>query len=366
MVMGTFQAAGSNYADASAAIEAKADQINAQGGIKGRPIKVTVCDDQLNPNQAASCARDAVSAHAVAVLSPTQSSGFGAQTLPILEAAGIPAVDEPAVVPTDWTSPNSFPLDPGEPAQYAAVALALKQAGCTQVGSVQVDVPAAVTAVDDLKNALSSLGGKLVLNLQVGLTSASYASQVAQLISAGAQCVVPIIAPPEVPKLISALNQSGKKLLVGGVTAAFSQQLLTSMGSAANGILLAAGEYLPTDTSVAAVADMISTMKQYTPSVQATDTYATSAWGGATLLFSDVFPSIAGSITPATVTAALKATKNAPVGTYAPYTYAQSPPDPKLPQVRETGVVTWKVANGTPTLTSNGFINIYQALKAAG
>ncbi|HVW43319.1 MAG TPA: ABC transporter substrate-binding protein, partial [Amycolatopsis sp.] len=147
MVMGTFQAPGTDMRDASAAVQAKAAVVNAAGGIKGRQLKVEVCDDQENPNQATTCARNAVSEHATVVISSTQSTGFGAQTLPVLQAAKIPVVGEPAVVPTDWTSQNVFPLDPGEPAQYAGVALALKGSGCVKVGSVQLPVSSAVAAV---------------------------------------------------------------------------------------------------------------------------------------------------------------------------------------------------------------------------
>lgn len=363
-VMGTFQAAGADYEDAAAAIQAKADEVNAAGGIHGHKIKVIVCDDQENPNQAESCARQAVSDNSAVVLSPTESTGFGAQTLPVLAAAGIADVDEPAVVPTDWTSPNVFPLDPGEPAQYAAVALALKQQGCTKVGSLQLPVASGAAAAGDLGTALSKIGATLVLNVKTAMSEPTYAPQVAQLISAGAQCVVPIILPTEVSKLISAISQSGKKLPIGGVTAAFNQQLLTSLGAAADGIILAGGNYLPTDTEIPAVRDMISAMKKYTPGTPPTDTYATSAWGAATLVFSSVLPAIKGDITASSVMTALNATKDATVGTYAPYTFAQSAPNSQFPRLRNSGILTWVVKNDVPQLTSSGFINIYQALQS--
>jgi len=362
-VMGTFQAAGADYGDAAAAIQASADQVNAAGGIHGHKLKVIVCDDQENPNQAETCARQAVSDNSAVVLSPTESTGFGAQTLPVLAAAGIPDVDEPAVVPTDWTSSNVFPLDPGEPAQYAAVALALKQHGCTKVGSLQLPVASGAAAAGDLGTALTKIGGSLVLNVKTGMSEPTYAPQVAQLISAGAQCVVPIILPTEISKLISAINQSGKKLPIGGVTAAFNQQLLTSLGTAADGIILAGGNYLPTDTTIPSVEDMITAMKKYTPSTPPTDTYGTSAWGAATLVFSSVMPAITGPITASSVMKALDATKNATVGTYAPYTFAQPAPNSQFPRLRNPGILTWVVQNDVPKLTSSGFININQALQ---
>lgn len=360
-VTGTFQATGIDYQDASAAIIAKADQVNAAGGINGQQIKVIVCDDQHDPNQATACARQAVSDGALATLAPSSAAGFGPQVLPALAAAKIPVIDMPATDSTVWTYSNSYPFDPGAPAQYAGVALALKQSGCTDVGSIQLPVPAGATSAKFLADGVTKLGGRLVKNIQVGMTESSYSSEVAQLIAAGAKCVVPIILPTEQVKLISAVKQSGQQLLIGGVTAAFNQQLLTSLGSAANGILLAGPNYLPTDTSVPAVQQMLAAMKKYTPGTTASDTYGTSAWGAATLLFSGVLPAIKGTITPAAISAALDHAKGLTVGTFAPYTFSSPPPNPQLPRLMNTGLLIWKVENTVPVLTSKNFIDIAKA-----
>ena len=364
MVMGTFHSPALDLSDAAAAVQAKAAQVNAGGGIGGRLIKVTECDDQGNPNRALTCARQAVSDHVVAVLSPTQASGFGAQTLPILHGAGIAAIGEPAVVAADWTSPNSFPLDPGSPARNAATVLAFKNAGCTAVGTVQVNVPAGPAVIGYIKDALDQLGGKLVLNLPVGQSMPSYDAQIAQLVAAGAKCIDAVIFPSEEPKLLSAIRQSAKGLIFGGISANFNQTVLNSMGAAADGILMGGAPYLPTDTSVPAVQKMLAVMKQYTPKSPAVDSYASAAWGAATLLFGSVLPSIIGDITPQAVIAGLKATKEADAGTYAPYTFGDKPPDPDFPQIREKGVLTWRVEASRPVLTSPKYIDIYEVLSS--
>lgn len=363
-MIGTFQATGTDYEDARAAVEAMVDQINASGGVNGHPIKVTVCDDQHDPNQATTCARNAVSAHQLAVLEPSSASGFGQQTMPILAAAKIPVIGNPAVSPEDWTNPDAYPLDPGAPAQYAGVAVALKNAGCTDVGSIQLPVPAGAESAKFLASAVESLGGKIAKNVKVGMSEPSYASPVAQLVSAGAKCIVPIILPTEQPKFLSAVHQSGTKLLVGGVTAAFNQQLLTSLGSSANGILLAGANYLPTDTSTPAVKEMVAAMAKYSPGTKATDTYATAAWGAATLLFRGVLPLIKGTVSSAAIIDTLDQAKNLPTGMYAPYTYKSTPPDSKFPRVMNTGVLTWKVENSVPVVTSNGFLDVSKIVNS--
>lgn len=363
-MIGTFQASGIDYSDADAAVQAMVDQINAAGGVNGKKLKVTVCDDQQDPNQATTCARQAVSDHDLAVLMPTSSAGFGTEVLPVLNAAHIPVVGNPVVSEQDWTSPNAFPLDSGAPAQYAGVALGLKNAGCTDVGSIQLPVPAGTESAADLKKGVESLGGKLVGNVKVGMSESSYASPVAQLVAEGAKCIVPIILPTEQAKFLTAVHQSGTHLLVGGVTEAFNQQLLTSLGSAADGIIVSGANYLPTDTSVAAVRDMTDAMAKYTPGTKPSDTYATSAWGAATLLFKSVLPEIKGTVTSSAINDALKSASNLPTGMYAPYTFRSTPPNPDFPRVMNTGVLTWQVKNTIPVLTSHGFIDVGSITKS--
>ncbi|HVW42535.1 MAG TPA: ABC transporter substrate-binding protein, partial [Amycolatopsis sp.] len=211
-------------------------------------------------------------------------------------------------------------------------------------------------------DGLEALGMQLVKNIEVGRTENSYAAQVGQLVSAGATCIVPIIAPGEVAKLMTATQQSGQKILIGGVTAAFSQDLLNSLGKSGDGILLAGANYLPTDTQIPAVQDMINAMKQYTPQTPPTTTYGTAAWGAATLLFSSVMPTINGTIDSASVMTALQNTTNATVGTYAPYTFAKQPPAAQFPRLRNTGILLWKVQDSMPHLESPDFTDIYKTV----
>ena len=360
-VIGTFQAPGTDYRDAQAAVQAKVDEVNAAGGVNGKKLKVSFCDDQHDPNKATTCARDAVSEHALAALLPSSASGFGTQVLPILEAAKIPAIGEAAAVKADWTNPIAYPLDPGGPAQYAGVALVLKNAGCTEVGAIQLPVPAGEASANNLAKAVKALGGRVVKNIVVGMSESSYAPQVAQLASEGAKCIVPIILPTEEPKFLTAVHQSGHDFLVGGVTAAFNQQLLTSLGKASDGILLAGPAYLPTDTSIPAVKDMLDAMAKYTPKTKATDTYATLGWGSSTLLFDSILPKISGAVTAAKITDALNSAKDLDAGTYAPYTFSDPPPNPAFARLMNTKVITWKVKNAVPVVNP-GFTDVSDVL----
>lgn len=65
-----------------------AEQQNAKGGLLGRQIEVTVCDDEGKPSQAAICARQLVNAKVVAVIG-SYTSGAALAAEPIYAAAEV-------------------------------------------------------------------------------------------------------------------------------------------------------------------------------------------------------------------------------------------------------------------------------------
>lgn len=64
------------------------DQQNAAGGLLGRKIEVTVCDDEGKPSQAAICARKLVNEGVIAVIG-TYTSGAALAAAPIYAAANV-------------------------------------------------------------------------------------------------------------------------------------------------------------------------------------------------------------------------------------------------------------------------------------
>src|SRR5271154_6010063 len=74
---------GTAYSDPQvlSAAEAAADSINAAGGIKGHPVSIVGCDDQLSPSVATQCAQKALSEKPIAV---TGEFIYAAQTFAVL------------------------------------------------------------------------------------------------------------------------------------------------------------------------------------------------------------------------------------------------------------------------------------------
>ncbi|MGH9050257.1 MAG: ABC transporter substrate-binding protein, partial [Acidimicrobiia bacterium] len=120
---------GTESTEWPAAVEARVEALNRSGDLGDYTVEVFECDTGLDPNDTEQCARDAVEAGAVA------SVGFngttGANLLPILEGAGIPAVGTVPVSPVETSSPVSFPLTSGVPGAFEALPIAIGDEGAT-------------------------------------------------------------------------------------------------------------------------------------------------------------------------------------------------------------------------------------------
>jgi branched-chain amino acid transport system substrate-binding protein len=355
MGLGTFNSPAVSTADAATAIQAEVAKVNAAGGANGHKINLTICDDQFDPNKAAACAREAVSDHDVAVVSSFEINT--PQVVPILQAAGIPYFNAIPVATIDGTAPDEFPLGSGSPAQFGALGVALHTAGCSRVGVVVTGLPSTELGEQWLAKGMKSVGGTVV-TVPVSLSQVSFAPQVAQLESEGAQCIVPATAPNQGATIVSAVAQSGKKLLIGAITSEFPPQALTALGAQANGLLMTGQEYRTTDTSVPAVQAVISDFAKYAPGKHLVDEYAIDGWAAASAATS-LIAQVKGAVSAASVLAAAKAsTSTESANLMAPFGFASAPPVASLPRDKNWGYLTWKVEGGSATLVGNGFTTL--------
>jgi branched-chain amino acid transport system substrate-binding protein len=354
MGVGVFNSTEISLPDASAAMEARVDQLNASGGLKGHRIDLTICNDQFDPNQAATCARQAVSGHDVAVISSYEP--FTTQVDPILEQAGIPLIYSTIVAPVDATDSISFPRDGGVPAQYAALGVRLVQAGCKKVGVVVTGLADTELGGQWLAKGVKSAGGSSV-SVSVSASQASFAPQVAQLEGDGAKCIVPATAPEQGAQVVTAVVQSGQKEMLGGTSSEFPEQSLSALGSAANGLIMTGQEYRPTDTQIPAVAAVIAGMKKYEPSVPLTDIFGISGWAGASAA-AQVISTVSGPITARSVLAAANKATNISTGLYAPFSSTAKAPVAAFPRAKNWSYLTWHVDDGKATLVGKGFTKL--------
>ncbi|OZF53178.1 hypothetical protein CH293_11800 [Rhodococcus sp. 14-2470-1b] len=125
---------GTSNPEFPAGARAAAAAANAAGGLGGRPIEVLVCSDELNPDVARQCAREAVKAKVAAVVGLQTTNET--TVLPILESAGIPAVGVYPFTDIGLSSPASFPDVSGFVGQTLGMGVQLAAAGASEVSVV--------------------------------------------------------------------------------------------------------------------------------------------------------------------------------------------------------------------------------------
>ncbi|MEN3586343.1 ABC transporter substrate-binding protein [Streptomyces sp. ZYX-F-203] len=110
--------------------------VNERGGVDGRRLTVSTCNDHNDGVSAAKCARRAVEEGAVAVVG--SYSQHPDSFFPILEGAGIPYIGGYGITNAEFTSPLSYPVNGGQPTLLAGLGTALAE-DCGPVTMVRPD-----------------------------------------------------------------------------------------------------------------------------------------------------------------------------------------------------------------------------------
>ncbi|MER5428057.1 ABC transporter substrate-binding protein [Streptomyces sp. NPDC002588] len=200
--------------------------INANGGIKGGPLKVVTCNEKNDPDEAEKCAQQAVAEKVVAVVGSYSLAGD--RYMPILEKAGIPYLGGTGVSAAEFSSPLSFPVNGGTPAVFAAHGKQLVESGCKKISGVRYDLAAAAIVSQFLTLGAMSAGGSAPKDLKVPVTATDLAPQVAAA-TKNSDCVSVILGTHS-DLFVKAYVQSGAKTKLGSVVGNLTPELAASTG----------------------------------------------------------------------------------------------------------------------------------------
>ena len=212
-----------NSPDSVAVANAAVRGVNERGGINGRPLEMVYCNDQVDPNKAADCARKLVSEGVVAVARSVVVAG-GDQVSAILAEAGIPDVGRGALVPAEFASPNAYLLDGGVLTAYAGVLQHYADEGGESVFFAVTESASGATTLQNLERMAGEVGLKVAGTATLPQTTADFAPFVANIEQSGAQAVLPAFPQQMIQQTVRAADQSGLEidwlLNGGGVTQA--------------------------------------------------------------------------------------------------------------------------------------------------
>ncbi|MEU3169861.1 ABC transporter substrate-binding protein [Streptosporangium sp. NPDC006930] len=356
----TVSAPSVGFPDQAAAIEAAVSAVNDAGGIAGRKVELTVCNDQADPNVSAKCAQDAVGQGAIAVIGGLSVGGSG--MVPVLEQAGIPLLSHP-INPLEFTSKTSWPIPGGTPVSFSGAAIGLvKTYGCKKVDAITQSLPSSIASADFADAGLRSLGMKLNAKIAVPTTNADYGPPVAQVVSNGADCVVLALPPGEAGKAIAALGAGAPGVKTGLAAASLTQALIDQIGKAAEDVLLS-DSFLPVNSNEAGMVAFRDAMKKYKP--DATPTSAGVVVWSAVAAVKAAAESVQGTVDAASVQEALGKLSSVDTGV-GPALNLTTPLGLKdFDRILNTNVVTYTVKNGTYSDAAEPF-SVLDALRENG
>lgn len=205
MTVTTLNAAGPTYQNIANTAKAYEEYINARGGIDGRPLEVTVCDELFDPAVATTCAREAVEKDMVSIVG--SFTFFAESIVPVIAESDITWFGPCCpITPSELTNKHSFPI--GNQPMYAvgAVKRAIDD-GCTAINAVIID--GAQIFIPPMENAISALGMSFGDTIILPPTAQDYSAEVAQATSGGADCVIVIVSEGPYITWNTAWTQSG-------------------------------------------------------------------------------------------------------------------------------------------------------------
>jgi branched-chain amino acid transport system substrate-binding protein len=343
MTIASFESQQFSVPQVRTAVEVAVKAINGGGGIGGRQLKASFCNDKFDPNEAASCARDATSEGVVAVVGGTTPNA--GTILPILEAAGIPWLAGSGTAgPVELKSPVSYPINAGAPGMTIGAG-----AKAVTLGGKNVVILAGENQNAQIGGQQAAIGvaaaGGTQKTITVPLNAADYAASAASALANKPDGISIASTPEDTVKIVQALRQAGYKGVITGPSSLFPPTSIKALGTSAEGITVLSRLVPTTSTQVPQIKDFVAQMTAADPQARIED-LGLNAWTGVRLLAALLDGKTVDG--PKSVTDALAhITVPIKLGTVPDYPGVQKPaPRADYPRVAVFKTMESKVAHG--------------------
>ena len=279
--------------------------VNAElGGVGGRPIRLDACATKGTAESSQACATRLVEARPVAVLGGVDLGATG--SLPVLEKAGIPYVGGSPQLGEELTAKGSYMLTGGTVADLLGeAAYALDDLNAKKVGALYVDLPGVLTTVVRAADLVLRLKGVTDVKLVAAKADEADFAPALKAVSKNDPDVIFVVFPAQSCARIMQTAQSlGIDAAMFYPSACASGSVVDAAGAGAEGSYFGSG-YLPFGDPSPEVA----TWRERTKARSVLSQAGFSVVMGLQAL---LVKQDQAAIDPATVTAALKATRDQP------------------------------------------------------
>jgi branched-chain amino acid transport system substrate-binding protein len=247
-----------------------------QDGLEGHKINLYICENQGTPSGGQTCANDMVQHGVVAVVLPF--TGQGQTEVPTITGAGISYITMSGASTAELTTPGSFTLEGGFPADLGADALSAKQHGYKKVVFLVDNVPAAIQGAQALGGLVFKAAGVGFTVIPVNTGTADMSPQLQSAISDGADAVGMVGDVTFCSSFLQAYNTLNLKLPRYVLSTCQDPSILNS----ASLDKALAGSYVGTTTqaSKSDLATYTAIIKNYAPKVSTNPTVSSNQASG--------------------------------------------------------------------------------------
>jgi branched-chain amino acid transport system substrate-binding protein len=235
--------------NARTAVEIAVEEINAQGGIDGRPLEVIYEDDVCNGSDAASAAQKLVNVDGVSIALSSVCSPAVLGSAPVFEDAGVVQFAYCATAPSiSDAGEYIFRNVPSDSFQTKKAAdYIVNELGKKKVAVVYVKNDWGVGLDEAIKSSLEELGGEVVVSESYEPASTDLRSQLTKVKDSDAEVLYFAGFPDGTTIGVRQINELGIDLPIVGADAWDSPKLWEDLGGLGDGYVFFASKTNSTD-----------------------------------------------------------------------------------------------------------------------
>jgi ABC-type branched-subunit amino acid transport system substrate-binding protein len=347
------------HPEVGAGAQAAAKAISDAGGIGTHPVQIVTCDIHDSPTQELACAQQAVSDHVVAVVGSLFETG--AQSIPMLQQAGIPVIGPLGVyTPQELSSTDVWPLMGGAVTTYPAIPYLVARQGLKRLAVAT----SPGTGLDKLIEAQTTKAGMTYAGtVNVPLNATDYQPYAKSLKDLTPDVIVQILSTTGSAQIMKAGAQIGLNATWANQTLNIDVSNLSTFGSSADGMYITSS--FPPATASGQFpgiknfnAEMDAAGKAGIASTDIRSAQAVTSWL-AVHAVATAAKSTSGLLDSAGLIAELKAAQSIDVEGLINWTPNAAGPT-NFPRVTNSNVYLEKVSSGQLQLVNNAPVNYFQ------
>ncbi len=217
------------------------DQINANGGIHGRRIRIAALDDAYDPERAAENARRLIDEQQAFALFGCFGTGPSLKIIPIASAAKIPffAPYTGADALREPLNPYVFHVRASYRQEIEKIVEHLAKLGVRAIVVVHHTDPFGQAGLDAATSALTRHGLTPAAAIPISSSGSDAAEAVSKITAVHPAAVIMITAGNSSVALLRALRQTDQQPMLYGLSVIGSRQIISELGENAHGLAIA-------------------------------------------------------------------------------------------------------------------------------